>query len=151
MKTITKRADQLQPGDIIVMNGYRHRVVIEATSYDTETSIHYASSPYAYGDLLNLVNDDNHRRFEVLTRLSPAQELADEMHTILQMVVANKADWRAAADALLDKLHPEPPTAEELAAALSNLAERPVRERIEESFETAKALLNRARRAGMIK
>lgn len=159
MKTIAKRADQLQPGDISRQKGVPDAayVVVGITNYmGTVTACCIAKG--ALGERIFS------RRFEFkpedpvfveapCTTLTPNQERADELAEMLRQGVKwntplhgiPTAPWVAAARVLLDEIDPpKPPTLEEMAKALDVAARGlPLTADIH-------TIVDRARKAGLL-
>lgn len=112
MKVITKRADELKAGDMLVWNGMAGRVVVSvgkpaggSVELVTQGADSATSTTYMGADTRVLV---------AALELTPAQQHADALLALVESLPAT-----AKITELLDKIRPPvPPTADELATAL---------------------------------
>jgi hypothetical protein len=170
---ITKRADELKPGDILAVEGTNRRnVILKARDIGNGVRVTFAGINLHHTEVesATLVND---REFNVeALDLTPAQERADLLVEVLRDGVksqmayapagAKLPTWVGNARDLLDEIDPpNPPTIEELLTALKDAAkwaninvdrlDLDDKSACDESEKNLGALLTRARKAGMIK
>lgn len=162
---ITKRADELKPGDILVTVDSR-KVVMH-----TETSDGFAQvicSTVALGPISMSTAHPVDTLLDVeVPDLTPAQERAEELAELLRRAVKwattprESSNWAAAARVLLDEIDPpKPPTLGEVLLALMD-AEPLINMDPEDAVggpahtskvsDNARDIIERARKAGLIK
>lgn len=160
MGTIQKRADELKPGDVFTWGGVRV-VALRVEARDNEIVICTARLPdpaYA-GGAPSQVSYPRTCVMQVETNapdLTPAQQHADELAEALLEVRTEVPVLgmlrRQRIDALLDKIKPpEPPTLEEALYALQLVTEQSNIPGLSGQEQVAADVLDRARRAGLLK
>jgi hypothetical protein len=153
MKTIIqKRADQLQPGDIICHRGGGRSVVQHTINDGVTVKVHTAT----IGSIADSTKHwATHTTFDVeVAQLTPAQQHADEMVKLLRDIrtlpAGARVDLARRADELLAKIT-QPPTMNEVLESMCLLVQAASGYERNEDVVTASKLLARARAAGMIK
>lgn len=160
METIKKRADELQPGDIITSPDGALRRAVVAVELGPQMGALARIATVRLEEMPPQMRVDENYKTELLpvevreAALTPAQQHAEELVEFVRAVMGlSVGDTERNARALLDKIDPPaPPT---LAEALALLAE------IEQDqwtgagsrhklMQQARAYLERARRAGLL-
>lgn len=161
--TITKRADELKPGDVIQRAaGEVWRVLeLDCASLCMEVTV-WRMIPGEMGRMFHY-DADNAQEFTVESpTLSPAQQHAEELRDTLRNLVdaldngvryhAPAVQLMKNAEALLAKIDPPaPPTLEEALKMLDEMAEAHESGDAAHCRKLSRDLLDRARRAGVLK
>lgn len=167
--TITKRADELKPGDVIVGDGtsFGNRIVVDAfpaiDPHDDRIVVDAFSMTRRCMDQYWL-EPGTHAPVES-PALTPAQQHAEELLELVRdaenMLVnwqditssqfqQGRHEWATAAKPLLAKIDlPAPPTLEEALQALAYVQEQLAADH--DALDCVDTVLDRARRTGMLK
>ena len=164
--TITKRADELKPGDVWVVGRCRHSV-LAVISAGSRIEMTYCSLPIANQEagLRERCAYDNNSCFDiespVAPAMTPAQQHAEELLRLVRSMAGvlkykhtmsdhdfdehSKAHIADTHEILAKIAPPQPPTLEEALAMLQTVMEQ------QNNTPEAVALLDRARRSGKLK